>query len=62
MISVIISKVLDTMDIWRMRLTMDGFMHVAIKKISTRGSQDSGFEMVYNDTVSYLKWIQNFDK
>lgn len=30
MISVIISKVLDTMDIWRMRLTREGFMHVAI--------------------------------
>lgn len=31
MISVIISKVLDTMAIWRMRLTREGFMHVAIK-------------------------------
>lgn len=62
MISVIVSKVLDTMAIWRMRLTREGFMHVAIKQISTRGRQDSGFEMVHKDTISYLEWFQNFDK
>lgn len=62
MISVTISKALDVMDIRRMRLTTDGFMHVAIKQISTKGRQDFGFEMVHKDTVSHLKPFQNADK
>lgn len=57
MISVIISRLLDVIHIWRMRLMMDGFTHITIKQISTKWRQDSGFEMFYKDTVfSLLTW------